>query len=132
MQPIFEEIRDNWKLEAKAENSSRYFFHMKELDRISSGKKAYVIGRKGTGKTAISENLLSTVGYNIFCDKLSFKNFPFNELYEHADSGYRSPNQYITIWKYIIYNKICQRMACNERIDSPYQQNLKSYTNLTR
>lgn len=118
MKAVFDEIRDGWRLEAKAEDSERYFFQTNELGRILSGRKAYVIGRKGTGKTAISQNILASQSHNVFCDKLSFKNFPFNELYGLEDKGYRPPNQYITLWKYIIYNKICQMMSINEAIDS--------------
>jgi cold shock CspA family protein len=46
-----------WKLEAKSEDNDRYFFHVKEVSRIENGDKCYVIGRKGSGKTAISEYL---------------------------------------------------------------------------
>ena len=31
---LLEEIRENWKLDAKTENTERYFFHVKELERI--------------------------------------------------------------------------------------------------
>lgn len=114
---VFCEISQNWKLEAKAENSERYFFPTEEIDEIVNGNKCYIIGRKGTGKTAISENILSLQSFDIFCDKLSFKNFPFSELYTRDDSKYNFPNQYITIWKYIIYSKICQMMSANEKIN---------------
>ena len=115
---LFNEIANNWKLEAKSENSDRYFFQTPELEDIISGKKCYVIGRKGTGKTAISEKILNISKHNYFSEKLSFKNFPFEELYKHQDCNFRFPNQYITIWKYIIYSKICQLMTKNKNIDS--------------
>jgi cold shock protein len=44
-----------WKLEARSEDNDRYFFHVKEVSSIENGDKCYVIGRKGSGKTAISE-----------------------------------------------------------------------------
>jgi hypothetical protein len=51
MNPIalVEEI-SKWKLEAKLEDGDRYFYFVKEAGDVLSGKKAYVIGRKGTGK----------------------------------------------------------------------------------
>lgn len=111
------EISDNWKLEARQEDNTRYFFHMDETKKILSGKKFYVIGRKGSGKSAISENIISTKSFDTFTEKLSFKNFPFNELYGLDNPKYTTPNQYITIWKYIIYSNICRLMVKNEKID---------------
>lgn len=123
---LLQEIRENWKLDAKTENTDRYFFHVKELERIVAGKRSYVIGRKGTGKTAISQFIGSFSDPNVFTEKLSFKNFPFNELYGLKNAGYTPPNQYITLWKYIIYSYICKMMARNEAIASEAQAPLKA------
>lgn len=122
---LLDEIRENWKLDAKTENSHRYFYHVKEVARIVSGNRSYVIGRKGTGKTAISEYIAGLADPNIFSEKLSFKHFPFNDLYDLKNTGYTAPNQYITLWKYIIYSHVCKMMARNEAIDSEAQIPLK-------
>lgn len=113
---LLEEIED-WKLEAKLEDNQRYFYHTKVVDRILKGKKLYVIGRKGTGKTAITENLVTRNENGYFAQKLTFKNFPFNKLYELEDKGYNSPNQYITLWKYIIYSTTCKMMIQDQSVD---------------
>jgi hypothetical protein len=115
--PLIEEIKDNWKLEAKSENTNRYFFHVNEVEKILEGKRCYVIGRKGTGKTAISEHIAKIKEFSTFSEKLTFKNFPFNELYILQNNGYTAPNQYITLWKYIIYSFVCKMMAKNEAVD---------------
>ena len=47
---------------------------------------------------------------------LSFGSFPFNILYDLADNEYTSPNQYITIWEYVIYTSICSMMATNHQV----------------
>lgn len=118
------EISENWKLEAKQENNIRYFYHVNEAKKILAGDKFYVIGRKGCGKSAISEYVLNlnerdvNSGYKTFTEKLSFKNFPFNDLYSLENSKYTKPNQYITIWKYIIYSCICRLMVKNQQIDN--------------
>jgi Cdc6-like AAA superfamily ATPase len=122
---LLEEIED-WKLEAKLENSHRYFYHTQVVDRLSTGKKSYVIGRKGTGKTAISEYLSELSNFDTFAQKLTFKNFPFNSLYEITDSGYTSPNQYITLWKYLIYSTICKLLSTNESLDLESKEKLSS------
>jgi len=114
---VFEEIED-WKLEAKLEDNERYYYHTREIAKIESGKKCYVIGRKGSGKTAISEHLHQKIDPKKFSKKLTFKNFPFADLYRYSNDSYNPPNQYITFWKYVIYSSIAQLMAKNENIDS--------------
>lgn len=118
MSELLKEISENWKLEAKQENNLKYFYHTLESEKILNGDKFYVIGRKGSGKSAISQYILSKQDYNMFAEPLSFKNFPFNELYHLDNPKYTSPNQYISIWKYIIYSHICRLMVKNQKIDS--------------
>lgn len=105
-----------WSIEAKDEDTSKYFFHFDDVSEIEDGSKNYVIGRKGTGKTAIAEYLHHDKSYNQFSRMLSFKNFPFGSLYSHADTDYNRPNQYITIWTYVIYHYLCSMLAENEAV----------------
>lgn len=113
---ILKNIIDSWHLESKQENDD-LFFYIDEVNSIKSGDKCYVIGRKGMGKTAISEYLYAQNSSNIFSERLSFKNFPFNLLYSLENNIYTAPNQYITIWKYLIYNGICKMMSQNNALD---------------
>lgn len=125
--PLNEELLkeiSTWKLEAKLEDTARYFYHVRDLDRIENGERCYVIGRKGTGKTAIAEYLLKKHDAKIFPVKLSFKNFPFNDLYDLENKRFRTPNQYITLWKYLIYSSIAKLMKANEAIDSNLRSSL--------
>ncbi|EKE87644.1 P-loop ATPase, Sll1717 family [Idiomarina xiamenensis] len=114
-----------WKLDAKFEDSGRYFFHDKDVSAIEAGKYSYVIGRKGVGKTAISQNIFSKNSHDVFCEKLTFKNFPFNSLYELNDEDYTQPNQYITLWKYLIYSSICRMFVRNEAVDNEVRLELE-------
>jgi len=123
-QELLKEI-SKWKLEAKLEDNDRYFFHLNELQSIEDGNHCYVIGRKGTGKTAISEYLLKKQDPKIFSVKHSFKNFPFNDLYKLANNSYQSPNQYITLWKYLIYSSVAKLFIKNNNIDSLLRSRLE-------
>lgn len=115
-----------WKRDAKIENNTRYFWHVKEVDSISMGEKCYVIGRKGSGKTAICEYFNNQRRHDVFSEKLSFKSFPFNELYEHKNQKFTNPNQFITIWKYLIYSTVCRLMLKNQAIDSQLREQLST------
>tara|TARA_B110001454_G_scaffold76957_1_gene74531 strand:- start:5970 stop:7397 length:1428 start_codon:yes stop_codon:yes gene_type:complete len=114
-----------WKLDAKFEESSRYFYHDDAVSQIESGKYSFIIGRKGVGKTAISHNFYSKKSHDRFCEKLTFKNFPFNSLYELDDGDYTKPNQYITLWKYLIYSAVCRMFVRNEAVDAEVRLELE-------
>lgn len=122
-QTVLEEIA-NWKREAKAEDSHRYFWHVREVDLITQGKKYFVIGRKGAGKTALCEHFTQQRSHDVFAEKLTFKQFPFNELYSRTNASFTTPNQYITLWKYLIYATICRLMLRNEAIDEEFRSEL--------
>jgi hypothetical protein len=122
---ILNSIADNWKLEAKLEANSDYFYHLREIRSILNKSKYYVIGRKGSGKSSISEYLHGLKDYKTFTEKLSFKNYPFNALYSLDNSRYTPPNQYITIWKYLIYSTVARLMVSNEKIDLNVRSKLK-------
>lgn len=116
-QNLLEQIAE-WRLEAADEDSGRYFFSISEVDRLESGDRCYVIGRKGTGKSAICKYFETSIDYNRFCLKLSFKEFPFNLLYGLEDKQFTRPSQYISLWKFFIYSSILSLMARNHNIDS--------------
>lgn len=122
---VFKEI-SRWKLDAKLEDMCRYFYVSKEYESIVSKEKHYLIGRKGNGKTAICNRICSESKHDVFCIKLSFKNFPFNNLYSLSDDGYSAPNQYITLWKYVIYSNICKLMTENEGVDLDVRNELEA------
>ncbi|MDQ1557707.1 MAG: hypothetical protein QOD32_767, partial [Pyrinomonadaceae bacterium] len=85
----------------------------------------YLIGRKGTGKTAICEYLYKQTGPKRFSRKLTFKSFPFNNLYQLENNRFKTPNQYITLWKYLIYSSVAKMMIENQNIDSDVRMNLE-------
>lgn len=121
---LYDEIINNWSIEAKKENSA-YFYNVQEVKIIMNGSKSFVIGRKGSGKTAIAQYLCKIQQDDVFCQKLSFKNFPFKFLYSLENNReYTEPNQYISIWKYLIYSCICKKMISNSNIDSEIQAKL--------
>jgi energy-coupling factor transporter ATP-binding protein EcfA2 len=107
-----------WKLEAADEDNSRYFYGLPGVSSVQSGDKCYVIGRKGSGKTAVAEHIRGLSGPRTFVRSLSFKNFPFNDLYKLEDKSFTNPSQYTTIWKHIIYSAICHMMSQNAAIDA--------------
>ncbi len=121
--PVLKKLDNEWKLDAKEEDI-KYFYHTEETASVLSGEKYMIIGRKGEGKTAIATFIYKNVGAGAYADKLSFKNFPFNTIYNYSDNRYPNPSQYITFWKYLIYVSICKQMVRDSNIDSNIRDNL--------
>lgn len=121
---ILKEI-SQWKLEAADEDSARYFYHLSDVASLEDGKNSIVIGRKGTGKTAICRYFETSVDYNRFSLKLSFKEFPFNLLYSLEDKNFTTPSQYISLWKYFIYNSVLKMMASNENVNAEFKRKIE-------
>lgn len=120
----YHEIVSNWSVEARKERQE-YFYYIQEVNDIAQGDRYFVIGRKGSGKTAIAQHLAEISEPNIFSIRLSFKNFPFNILYSLENNReYAAPNQYISMWKYLIYSYLCKQMIKNQNIDSGVRSKL--------
>lgn len=106
-----ERISD-WKREANLEDPA-YFFKIPVVNKIMAGKQCFVTGRKGTGKTAICRYINTLTQKNKFSVLLSFKDFPFDELYRHPDYTYPDANHYVSLWMYIIYVELLRLMSTN-------------------
>ncbi|MGA8150395.1 MAG: hypothetical protein WB952_05555 [Terriglobales bacterium] len=108
---------------------SEYFIRTPEYERVRSGEAAFVIGRKGTGKTAICQRIHEEAQSSptIFSALLSFKNAPTNALFHSADETYNSPNQYISIWKFLIAYEAAKLMLQDESIDNATMAELRTF-----
>ena len=120
---LLEKLDFEWKLDAKEEDI-KYFYHTEETASVLSGEKYMIIGRKGEGKTAIATFIHKNVGAGAYADKLSFKNFPFNSIYNFSDNNYPKPSQYTTFWKYLIYVSICKQMVYDNNINFKIRDSL--------
>lgn len=118
-------IISEWKRDAIKEKS-KYFYDDGEIAYLTNGDRYFVIGRKGAGKTAIADYINNIRAPKHLSLKISLKNFPFNELYSLSNDSYSAPNEYISIWKYMIYSYICKLMAQNENIETDISALLNS------
>lgn len=123
--PILEKIARDWNIEASSERIEDYFYSINEFSCILRGDIPYVLGRKGTGKTAISSFIESKNNYNFFVEKLSFKNFPFNILYQLEDLSYGRESRFVALWMTLIYLKICKLIIKNQSVNNDSLNKLK-------
>ena len=95
-----------------------YFLDRDYWQKIVMGYKYFVIGRKGTGKSALY-NWLKTVAYNKgnICHNILFNDFPMQQLLNLSDDSFLKPNQYQTICKNMILGEFCKIIVEDSEVD---------------
>jgi hypothetical protein len=108
---------------------SEYFVRSPEYERVRSGDAAFVIGRKGTGKTAICQIIHEEAqrSANLFSILLSFKNAPSSALFASSDTSFNAPNQYVSIWRFLIVLETAKLILRDESVDGTIRAELEQF-----
>ena len=91
--------------EAKNDESlDRYFVEFPGYEKILTGKKRYIIGRKGTGKSAILQKLRLQANSDAtsFYSDISLRDFPLNDFKALGDRSLQDKSKYVSAWKFLI------------------------------
>ena len=105
--------------EAKGDsNLNKYFFEFSKFSNILTGKYRYIIGRKGTGKTAIIEKIKNITDDNPlgFYSNLTLRDFPLRDLKDLRDKSYQDKSQFVSIWQFLIYIELVKLLLKDESI----------------
>ena len=100
-------------------NLNQYFIDVQYKGSLLHGDKFFVIGRKGTGKSALY-NWLHGIQpeEGIIVSNMSFSDFPFERLLSLSDDNFMKPNQYQSIWKHIILLELAKIIVCDTQSDA--------------
>lgn len=113
-------------------NLENYFLDQDYWDKIVKNNTYFVVGRKGTGKSAIYNWIKNRESEkSILISNLSFRSFPFEKLLKLSDDDFSRPNQYQSIWKYIILSEFAKLIVLdqsNTTITEDYKE-LKAFVN---
>lgn len=87
-----------------------YFFEFPGFDEIKEGACRYVIGRKGTGKTAVIEAVRNRVIDEPlqFFSSLSLRDFPLAIIRKLRDKTYNDKSQFVPVWSFLITIEVCK------------------------
>lgn len=102
------------------EELGKYFFTVPEVNQLVDSRSWLVLGRKGTGKTAIYKHLETAdrknlKGYSVI--SLNFKDYPWpiHKLYKETLSGELSAYQ--KSWKYLFFVKALSKLIDQQEKD---------------
>lgn len=104
---------DFGRVDAESEtNLSEYFVDTGVLSRLRAGKKQFIIGRKGSGKTALFQ-LTSEEKLNRPVIRMDFKDYSWESHKLIREQGLTIENTYTASWKFSLLMAICNYWAEN-------------------
>jgi Cdc6-like AAA superfamily ATPase len=92
-------------------NLVRYFLETDSFLRIFKGDKMYVIGRKGTGKSAIYLTIENMHHPDILTSGLTFDNYSWQIHNRIRDTSKSVDFAYVNTWKYIILLELAKLLV---------------------
>lgn len=100
-------------------NLNKYFIDNNYWNQIIENPIYYVVGKKGTGKSAIYQ-FIKQKGKekNILVSNRDFGDFPFERLIRLSDDSFGKPNQYQSIWQHVILDIFIDLIINNKSADS--------------
>ena len=100
----------NWgEDEAKDDdNLDEYFVEFPGFEKTLSGEKRYIIGRKGTGKTAILQQIRNKSQDDpmLFHTDISLRDFPLNDFKSMGDKSKQDKSKYVSAWKFLFLTEL--------------------------
>ena len=116
-----------WKIDASHKLNRRYFYKPTVLSSIENGSAPLIVGRKGTGKTALALHLADNVPRHRFASYLDFREL--RAALHHL--GYKpSPdgiNPWITVWKALLGHEVVKLIAGNASLNVKASRAVKKY-----
>nr|WP_313011665.1 hypothetical protein [Brucella intermedia] len=89
-----------------------YFLSTDAVDRINSGKIFLVLGRKGTGKTALVRYFSESTS-NKTSRPLSLRGYPWSIHAKRIDHGASEIEAYVSSWRYLIAVELASLVVSN-------------------
>lgn len=113
-------------------NLESYFIDRNYWNKIIDGYRFFIIGRKGTGKSALYKWIKSTSEQTgNLCHNILFNEFPFGKLLELKDNSFFKPNQYQTICKNMVLSEFANIICLDaQHINNEYFSNLQYYNKM--
>lgn len=86
-------------------------------------RRPLVIGRKGSGKTAVYKKIVGLRNFNIFTNGLTFTDYPWAHHRLQEQSGVPTEQRYSHSWQYLILMTL-SKILLNEDQTQPWDQDL--------
>lgn len=104
-------IDKNWSIDG-LDDKTYYFYSYDEVMSVLNGDYCFVLGRKGSGKSALFTHIKQiSLQTNFYSESLSLKNIP-----KKTKNNHKVNLDFYELWKTLIYHKICKMLSINQSI----------------
>jgi hypothetical protein len=102
--PPVERLHDLGAIDAETDFRPDFFIPSSSWSRVRERERPIVVGRKGTGKTALRKALLneSTSNPLLFATDLAFRDYPWNAHNEVFDSAVGATSRFLETWHFLM------------------------------
>lgn len=109
---------------------NHYFVEFPGYNKILTGKKRYIIGRKGTGKSAILQKIRldATADATMFFRDISLRDFPLNDFKALGERSLQDKSKYVSAWKFLLLTEVANLIVQDNSIpDTPALEVLQQF-----
>jgi hypothetical protein len=102
------QLVDFGRLDAESDSAlSEYFVDIGTFRKIHQGRVSYIIGRKGSGKTAIFQTANErNIGHHVI--RYDFQDYPWEVHKAIQDYGVPGEAAFVSSWRFFFYVSICK------------------------
>jgi hypothetical protein len=122
---------ENYKRRENKDLFNQIFVRTYELDLICDKKTFFLMGEKGTGKTAYAVYIVNTSYNNISANISYIRETEYQKFILLKQEKHLSLSDYTNIWKVIIYLLLSQRIEQGE-IKNPLVRSFSKFRNLKK
>jgi hypothetical protein len=118
--------------EAKYDNLERYFYDNGDVNRILEGRAHLIVGRKGSGKTAIATYIIKSAQntYQTEADVLSGREIPLGLIDKFQDSRFMGPSKFVPVWRYILLLELAKLVLHDQTVPPIESERLTAFLEL--
>lgn len=96
------------EVSAEDDTVQEYFLETDEFHKVADGKPLLVLGRKGSGKTAIVRMFTDWVVSGVWSRAVNFRTYPWRRHSQLADQGSSEIEAFIASWRFVIAVELAQ------------------------
>jgi len=116
------QVQDFGAVDAESDDVEQFFITTDIFDAVLALKSTIIVGRKGSGKTAIYKGLLKRAtgrptgrGGDLFVSGLSFKNYPWPLHNSVANNIASKQEKYLASWQFLIAVELASKILTTRR-----------------
>jgi hypothetical protein len=130
MSSAIQQLDDFGAIDAETDFRPDFFVPSTSWDNVRNRRHPLIIGRKGTGKTAIRKALLNEAGADplIFAKDLAFRDYPWNAHHAVFDESVGGKSRYLETWLFLMLVELGKLAAAED--PQPLDEEVAAYVRM--